>query len=761
MSNRVFVWMLVFGLASCTTEPALDDGGAAAADGEPERRADGGSGTAIDAGAPTRPAANLDACLELVTSAWALPLEGALAGTSPLAPVNGITATPYLEFNEYSRSFFGAEHEPLTREVNGQQPGFLPAGTWVHESRNSAAVGFETNLPTLGFVEYGPTSDYGTSTALADRYTYLHLAYLKDLAPGATYHYRLVAVDERGQRVETGDRTFETHALEDAIELPGALGAPPYVLDRANATYLVTRDFTAPGRAFTFAAAGVTLDLNGHEVVYDDAAPMVVGTWDQYVNSTDSSFGVMARRNANGGRLINGALVQGAQQSRGHTGIGFNPVYLSSSESMEVAGITAVYGGHSVGGMLLRYGSYHAHHNVIVDTGTGIDDRHLGIKALLAEGDLTLVDHNLIKRARHQGIRGGGRVHANEIYLDSFDTNSIGILPSPRQVIEHNRIFGTGYHVVGIGWALVDESVSLSFCNNFIHLQGDAPTDRSDESGTHSSVNGLRLTQYDGATRDYRDYLYEGNTIIVKGRRGTSLVRGTQFFSDPYVTNLVFRKNIVKTELLDEATTTDGACIVGHGLKDRAEQQLPVVYEQNRLISNKLHVLFGDSYAGGGNHRFYDNVLEKVGDRVDYQTIKLGWGSNPSFGNRFIDNETRGGADLEDNLFSGSASVRCDYSVGHSLVVETRTAAGDVAPGVSIEVRDSTGTTFSGATGPDGRLRLKLFEYTHQKPAGERAPSRVLHADHALRIAGVPRPLSAAELAVRDNENQPLVLVVE
>ncbi|RMG43948.1 MAG: right-handed parallel beta-helix repeat-containing protein [Acidobacteria bacterium] len=45
----------------------------------------------------------------------------------------------------------------------------------------------------------------------------------------------------------------------------------PAVLDQPGETYVVTADFTAPGTAFVIAADDITLDLNGHTVVFGDA----------------------------------------------------------------------------------------------------------------------------------------------------------------------------------------------------------------------------------------------------------------------------------------------------------------------------------------------------------------------------------------------------------------------------------------------------------------------------------------------------------
>ena len=76
---------------------------------------------------------------------------------------------------------------------------------------------------------------------------------------------------------------------------------------------------------------------------------------------------------------------------------------------------------------------------MIIDRGTVVDDRHLGIKALVTENDPnTEVAYNSIRRFRHQGIMGSAYKHHNEVYSDSYATNSFLIA----QTVDFQRIQG-------------------------------------------------------------------------------------------------------------------------------------------------------------------------------------------------------------------------------------------------------------------------------------------------------------------------------
>jgi hypothetical protein len=127
----------------------------------------------------------------------------------------------------------------------------------------------------------------------------------------------------------------------------------------------------------------------------------------------------------------------------------------------------------------------------------------------------------------------------------------------------------------------------------------------------------------------------------------------------------------------------------------------------------------------------------------------------------FIDSETLGGADLEDSVFSGSASVLCDYAVGHSLHVVVNDGTGTPISNRTISLQDSSGTTFSSTTGADGKARLELLEFAYRKDAGQSDATKHLHTNHEVLVEGMSAiPLSEEQRGIRDNEDDPLVLVV-
>ncbi|MCB4756109.1 MAG: hypothetical protein LHV69_03600 [Elusimicrobia bacterium] len=660
----------------------------------------------------------------------------------------------YDDFNQYCLQNFGAEI-PDARELVypkfGQNLYFLPTGDWIRESQNSVAIGFETNLPSSSTVRYGISSVNENSTPGPDRYYYLHLHYLKNLQPNTNYMYQLVATDERGQQI-TRNGTFQTGSFPNAVYIPGNMGSPPYLLNQPDTTYIVTQDIVAQTRAFSIQADGVTLDLNGHTVTYDNGTPLVQNVgWDRYVYYDDSTFGVYVGlwNRPTGVKIYNGTIKQGANNGAGTIQYGFNPIYNCTGE-VEIAGITADYSGDSVGGIITHWGTSYVHHNVVVDRGSVIDNRHQAIRAIVGSGP-NPIHHNLVKRCRQIAIVYEGPYDSNELYIDSYATNAFGIVPYPGFEVSNNKIFGTGYHVNAIGW-----NTQINIHDNYIHLQGEVPNNRSDEYGAMSSVNGIRLTQYGGSFVPYENNIYTGNVLLIKGRNGTSTMRGVQFFSDPYVKNLVFSDNVVKV-MVDDAQTSNAACVVAQGLPDRVPLQLPILYQNNRFISNICNIRFMDDYGGGGNHDFKGCTLVREGNDSRYRTLINGFWYWDSYNNDFIDTTVEGGASLGNYEFIGTG--RRDFSVGHSLYVRAQNPQGQPLANQTIEVHDFTGMPFTGRTNADGVAKLELMDYTMLADRNQANPTRILRSGHFARIPSYcPVAITASILAERRDASNPYPL---
>ncbi|GAF86409.1 unnamed protein product, partial [marine sediment metagenome] len=269
----------------------------------------------------------------------------------------------------------------------------------------------------------------------------------------------------------------------------GGMAGPPYTLDKAGATYVLTRDIVADSTAFRITAQNVTLDLNGHAVTFNDkygAAEAVDSS--KNIRTAFHRFtgapGIVGVRGSDGAKLFNGFIVQG----RGGSGNVCDPIL--GVRATEIAGVALDYYGYQMNGFIWAGRVDELHHNVVKDKGTELVDRHWAVSAV---SGCKKVHHNLIKRCRQRGISGGDQITHNEIYQDSYATNSLGI--SGKEV-RGNRILGGGVHICAISW-----SPGMQVIGNLVHLQAErTKTVRWSEYGSGrargSSCNGIRLTQY-------------------------------------------------------------------------------------------------------------------------------------------------------------------------------------------------------------------------------------------------------------------------
>ncbi|MGI6081931.1 MAG: hypothetical protein ACOYEP_03555 [Limnochordia bacterium] len=637
------------------------------------------------------------------TPAEALEAEVALAQVT----AQDDPETIYRAFSEFARTHFGALSEPLVYEAFGSQLALVETGSWQHISENSASLAWETNLPAYSYVEYGFTPEYGNKTEMTDRPYYLHLHQLRDLEVNQTYHYRLIAVDERGQMLVTPDRMFRTATVPDAVYVFGQMGEPPYVLDQSNTTYILKEDLVTAGSAIIVRGDHIVLDLNGYSITFGENAA-VDGNHQGISVSGDSKTAIPYR--ATGVKVVNGTVVQGRNRFMQNNTDPYRYNCLSvSGKDMEVAGVTVVYHASQAWGMTANYsaGKFHAHHNVFVDMGAVIADRHgsgvrpLGFRSPQVSPNEFELNHNLVKRTRQNGFQTATLMHHNEVYVDSWSTNSFAIQPLSQVGIPagrymSNKVFATGFNPFGFGWA----HEGLLIADNLIFMFGiDVKHRWGERWGDINTLEGVRVTNYDQGGQVRNNLIYENNTIVLKGKQGVEL-RGTGFFSDETIANLVFRNNRVRVETLDEQTTL-AACVDVQGHYKKADSQ-PVYYVDNVFESNNAVIRFGDDYGRGNNHIFIRNRLVRLGDNPNFHTFVFDGGYH-NYGHVLLDTEFTPGTAYND-VYWKKTSSKSYYSVAWTLELIT-------TPGAEVTICDSKNReAFRGIADDTGRLEVPLTQ---------------------------------------------------
>ena len=670
-------------------------------------------------------------------------------------------------FFNYRLEQFAPRTEPFITETFGGSLTIEANGFWEHPSYTSFAVGFSTNLPSLSIIEYGETVAYGQHTETSDSYYYQHLHAIRELKPGVTYHYRIRVQDYDGGETTSGDHSFILKEIPgDAIRIPEDMeGTAPFHLTQSNKLYVLTRDLTVPTLAINIKAHNVTVDLDGHTIVYDNSAPTVTGDWwNDYAYNEEASFGIRAGLwNYTNAKIFNGVICQGRNGGMGFIGIGFNPVFLNhmgAGSQNEVAGLTVDYYGKSVAGIIAGNGK--VHHNVIYDRGSVVDNRHQGIKALdLGSSTSNEAAWNSIRRFRHQGIYSSGQIHHNELYSDSFDTNSFMIGPGQGATVAYNKLFGMGYNPLGIGWGN-----HIVVRNNFIYLRGFAPTRRSTEYNRNSAVAGLRTTNYDNSV--YENMLYEDNIIVLKAEDGCTQARGIWTTNGENDRQLVYRRNTIKVEAMpDNVKNTQSAYYNGDVnnavtavtfsgaelpfpetyFKNPALHTTvpdPILFEDNRLIGNVNLITIGEGYGITTSVWMYRTRLEKIGhDDTYFRPVRLGFWYWNTFNNRLIDTELINVAanEMTPYFFGSTGYMEVSYGQSHEL---TLSAGSQPLRNTTVTVAIDNERTFQATTDNNGRLRYDLLTVQH---FCNQTVKKIDYQQYTFSVAGyTPRTFTVAQL---------------
>ncbi|MDR1602435.1 MAG: hypothetical protein LBS42_08415, partial [Tannerella sp.] len=647
--------------------------------------------------------------------------ENTGGGSERLSPPHAI-ANPRNDdeyFFNYRLANFAPATEPLIRETFGNALTFEETGFWEHNSYTSHAVGFTTNLPTISIIEYGETTAYGHTTTQSESYFYQHLHYIRGLESGKTYHYRYIAQDYDGVTIASGDRTFTPKPLtDDIIRIPEDMeGDAPYTLTQGNAKYVLTRDLTVPTLAINIKTSNIELDLDGHTIIYDDGTPKILGTlWNDYAYNEEATFGIRAGLwNFVNFKVLNGVIRQGRNGGTGFIGCGFNPLFLNHMGNTynEVAGITVDYYGNSVGGMVTADG--HIHHNVLYDRGSVIDNRHMAIRAMtVGQNPNNDVSFNSLRRFRHRGIDSSGKTDHNELYSDSFDTNSFALGAGNNAQLTNNKIFGMGYLPIGIGWGN-----NLDVKNNFIYMRGFAPTMRSEEYGRKSAIAGMRVTNYDG--KPYENMLFEDNTIVLKPEEGCTQARGIWTTNSVHDKNIIYRRNTVKVEAMpgnlfnpEKGGQTPGAnptayyngevnyalaAVTFSGSTVNREGDVladPIIFEDNRLIGNVNLLVIGEGYGICNSVWMYRTKLEKIEhDSEFFRPVRLGFWYWDTWNNRMIDTEYTGFGENEITpyFYGGIGRMEMRYGESKTLTVKNRNGTPFANRSITLTTPDDDGHT--------------------------------------------------------------------
>jgi len=329
--------------------------------------------------------------------------------------------------------------------------GNLFSRQWRHVSESSGVLYWQAgdiDNEAYSYVEYGTGGSMNLRTPRTKHPRWAQFHRLTGLKPGTSYSCRLVNIDpESGEEARSDVITFETPVMRDSIRILHDVDGPPYILDRPGGYYLLTEDVRADGSAFEIAADNVTLDLDGHTVVFgDDTAERVYGV--RFATGDDC-------------RLVNGRIVQGGRSNTYSAAV----ASLDRPRKTEVAGISTDVHLPCAYPVLFTHATLtEIHHNDIYSRVTELESRHYPgntlIRFYVYGGDVRIHD-NILTEGCHWGInvKEKSRTVAN-VAIDHNDirhhqqyVNGYAISPCSNADVHHNRITSTGrgIHLTGEG----------------------------------------------------------------------------------------------------------------------------------------------------------------------------------------------------------------------------------------------------------------------------------------------------------------------
>ncbi len=477
----------------------------------------------------------------------------------------------------------------------------------------------------------------------------------------------------------------------------------PGTLNQSDTEYVLMNDIVANGTAFTIQGSNITLNLNGHSIVYLN-------------QNASQAYGVLidgaARSNI---AIVNGKITQGGGNCSGQAGVGknCNPIYGFETFGLEIGGLEISYRANNTHGIFLHWGkSAHIHHNSLQDLGTSVTDRHQGIDAIRA-GNLSgsRVHHNIVK-TRQVGIRIGtnGEIYNNEVTINSQVTNSVG-LSIQSGSIHHNKVHGYGVHPIGI-WPDHDAKVY----SNYAEVQNT-------KSGSEYGDTGAACLRMTWGTGDNSEIMY--NTFIVNA---SDSYNGTGVNSWGRALFVGLPDASLKADIHDNviiATNNDGKgkaagiAIVTNNLSPNLK------FRNNRVESNWANVLLADDYGhADGYAQFIDNTFVKRDNYSNYKTVRSQYSSLPSTG-VFTGNTMENGASMENIDLEFSGSAKKEIIANWHLGVSVTNGSGAPVSGASVSVKDSTGkVVYSGQTDGNGKAGTDVTQFINSNLSGGKVVSR-------------------------------------
>ncbi|OGF46502.1 MAG: hypothetical protein A2452_04380 [Candidatus Firestonebacteria bacterium RIFOXYC2_FULL_39_67] len=580
---------------------------------------------------------------------------------------------------------------------------------WVYVSETSAVVYFWTDEPVGSYVEYGSNKtklDQKTEKTKMSRKGHLYI--LSDLKKNAVTYYRLVTILDNKETKGT-DKELKTKNITKAVYIDGD-STGTIALDKADTTYVLTKDIDVSGGAFRIKAGGVTLDLGGHTVSYG------------------SGSGIYIEKSGTNVKIINGVIKQKSEGKEHAIDIYGNNPEISGLIIETIGDSNQALSTYPNEDPMNDYTGGFIHHNKISDNSKfGIKkwDRWNYESCLYLAGPETKINYNIITgfyrlivvvQGRGMSDTGGGEIAYNDLYLNSgtYFSDALTIEYRCAQV-HHNYIFAEGISPSGIMLGGQANRKTAGTGGRYANVYSNVikiNANKEDKSLIFDSYNkflfemGMGITVSSGS---YGHRIYDNEITVESDKYDVCGMR---------VVNIMFEDGDTKIYKNKITATIKGKgraiCIAATG----GCVSETVIFSENILISNSCNIAVGDlkhvrpgkgEQDGCRNAKFIANTIIKLSNMPNYKTIRCGYDTIDTNA-IFIDNKFEGGAGPENILWDGTGDRKLLF--GKRVLVTVKNEKGTPVRGVKISTKidNPKWEVYGGYTTVNGILEIAVID---------------------------------------------------
>ena len=498
----------------------------------------------------------------------------------------------------------------------------------------------------------------------------------------------------------------------------------PGVLDQPGATYLLTRDVTAPRTAFMIKGDRITLDLGGHSVTYGAEVGVDYchgvflrpgGGEDTFKGVPEDGFG-----GGNHFTLKNGRIVQAKQPLAPEGAIAYqygrtvkeegdhprpgrycHAVYIRGCDGFLVSGVTTEVNSRDSNNIHILYckGGEIAN-NHCISTVKEITNRHWPGTQVINVGPVggyVDIHHNTIDGGGQWGIYVASQgntghlveVHHNIIRHRSYTTNGYAIgchAPNMRVYANVVKSIGRGVHLT---------ANNIDFYNNLVE-----PREKPNPEYPSTRTHGIKL---EGPSHTQVHH----NFCRVVAEEGFGDADPLDLDCPQHSGNRIYKNTIEAIRTSDKYWAASINVI-------RAERSNLALIHDNVFRTNHWH--FRGDWGGMQGMLFANNRFEVIGQPQDYDFFALKQSTAATTQKMiFRDNELTAPADYKKaHLLYAKRYTRAnvDITVQWTVHVAAVDPAGKPVSAVSVFARDEKGEPVAAdVTNSEGKANLVLTDY--------------------------------------------------